>query len=113
LTLEKIILIFLIHPTLHTSQLVFQMIFELSRPIELTSTVVTAKLPILVVSPHMVFQVSFGDKVLGADFALIVAVTIVRLQMNIQVAFLCEFVSTKVAAIGLDPKVLPDVNLQS
>lgn len=87
------------------------MIFELSGPIELTSAVVTAKLPILVVSPHMVFKVPFGDKVLGADLALIVSVAIVRLQMNIQVTFLCEFVSTKVAAIGLDPKVLPDVNL--
>jgi hypothetical protein len=89
------------------------MIFELSRPIELTSAVVTAKLPILVVSPHVVFQVPFGDKVLGADLALIVAMAIVRLQMHVEVAFLCELVSTKVATVGLDPKVLPDVNLQS
>lgn len=89
------------------------MIFELSRPIELTSAIVAAKLPILVVSPHMVFKVPFGDKVLGANLALIVAMTIMGLQMHIQVAFLCEFVSTKVAAIGLDPKVLPDMYLQS
>jgi hypothetical protein len=102
LALEKLILILLIHLILYTSKLVLQMIFKLSGPIELTSAVITAKFPIFVMSPHMIFQVPFGDKVLGADLALIVAMAIVRLQMHVEVAFLCEFVSAEVAAVGLD-----------
>ena len=79
------------------------MIFKLSRAIELASAVITSKFPIFVVPPHMIFQVPFGDKVLGADLALIVAMAIVRIQMHVEVAFLCEFVSAEVAAVGLDP----------
>ena len=78
------------------------MIFKLSGPIELTTAVIAAEFPIFVMSPHMILQVPFGDKVLGADLALIVAMAIVRLQMHIEVAFLCELVSTEVAAVGLD-----------
>jgi hypothetical protein len=102
LVLEKLILILLIHLILHTSKLILQMIFKLSGPIELTSAVIAAEFPIFVMSPHMILQVPFGDKVLGADLALIVAMAIVRLQMHIEVAFLCEFVSTEVAAVGFD-----------
>ena len=103
LALKELIFILLIHLILHTSKLVLQMIFKLSRPIELASAVIASKFPIFVVPPHMIFQVPFGDKVLGADLALIVSMALVRLQMHIEVTFLCEFVPTEVAAVGLDP----------
>lgn len=67
------------------------------------STVFTAEFSLFVVSPDMILQVPFGDKVLGADLALIVTITIVRLQMYIEVALFSEFVTTKVGAVWLDP----------
>ena len=102
LTLKKLFFVVSIHPVLHTSELVFQMIFQLSGPIKLAPAIFTAKFSIFVVSPDMILQMPFGDKVLGAHLTLIVPMSIVRLQVNIKVTFFCEFVPTKVAAVGFD-----------
>ncbi len=61
----------------------------------------------------MIIQMAFGDKKLGTDLALKFTVVIVRLEVDIQISLLSEFVSTKRARVGLDAKMLSDVNLQT
>ena len=56
---------------------------------------------------------AFGDKKLGTDLALKFTVVIVRLEVDIQISLLSEFVSTKRARVGLDAKMLSNVNLQT
>lgn len=63
-------------------------------------------------SAHMIFEVAFGDKLLPTDFALVISMSVVTLEVHVQVALLCEFVTTKVAVVGFYAQMLADVYLQ-
>jgi|LauGreDrversion4_2_1035121.scaffolds.fasta_scaffold78871_2 hypothetical protein len=82
-TKEELLLVVSGNLILNAPQLVLEMIFQLSRSVKLTPAVVTPKLPIFIVPSHVVLQMTFGNKVLGANLALIVSMTIVRLQVHV------------------------------
>lgn len=51
----------------------------------------------------MVLKMTFCDELLIADLTLVVALPEMTLEVDVQVAFLSEFIATKVALIWLDP----------
>jgi hypothetical protein len=61
----------------------------------------------------MVLQMTFGNELKIANLAHVVPLPQVTLHMHVQVAFLGELASTVLAYIGLDPKMLSEMNLES